>query len=157
MDVEIERQRIVGVGKEAEALEPRFFARLAQRDPARVALAIGVAPELEPAIELAVVGEQRVAVIGREDPRRGRDVTLAARALEERCASTSRRRARPSASPGAARCGGRGLEQGRRCMGEECGGRGPPIAAGLRLPNGVEASRRAGVRSRASRHGRAGA
>jgi hypothetical protein len=31
------------------------------------------------------------------------------------------------------------------------------IAAGLRLPNGVEASRRAGVRSRASRHGRAGA
>ena len=44
VDVEIERQRIGGVGKEAEALEPRFFARLAQRDLARVALAIGSGP-----------------------------------------------------------------------------------------------------------------
>ena len=82
MDVEIERQRIGGVGQEAEALEPRFFARLAQRDLARVALAVGVAPELEPASELAMVGEQRLAVIGREDPRRRRDVSLAAAALE---------------------------------------------------------------------------
>jgi hypothetical protein len=37
-----------------------------------------VSAELEPAAELAVVGEERLAVIGRDDPGRAGDVTLAA-------------------------------------------------------------------------------
>ena len=82
MHVEVERQGILRLRQEAEVREPRFLARLAQRDLARVALPIGVAAELEPAVQLAVVGQQHPAVIRGEDPGRPRDVSLGAAAQE---------------------------------------------------------------------------
>ena len=45
-------------------------------------LAVGVAAELQPAIELAVMRQERTAAIGGEDPGGRRDVAGAARAIE---------------------------------------------------------------------------
>ena len=65
-----------------EARQARFFAGFAEGDFLDVPLAVGVAAQLQPAIELAVVREQRAAAVGRENPGRGRDVARPAGALE---------------------------------------------------------------------------
>jgi hypothetical protein len=48
-------------------------------------LPVGVAAELQPAIQLAMVGEQAAATIGGENPGRARDVPRPTRPLKAIC------------------------------------------------------------------------
>ena len=57
-----------------EARQARFLFRFAQRRARQVAVAIGVAAELQPQAELAVMGQQRARAIGGHQPRRSGEV-----------------------------------------------------------------------------------
>lgn len=82
MDVEIEGRRLGARGGVAELGQAGLFGRLAIRDFGGVGLAVGVASRLEPAIELAVVDEQKTIAGRGGDPGRGRDVPWAAGAIK---------------------------------------------------------------------------
>ena len=82
VDVDVERHHDAVDRHDVEPREARFFAGFAEGDFFDVPLAVGVAAELQPAIELAVVGEQRAAAIGRENPGGARDVAGPAGAVE---------------------------------------------------------------------------
>ena len=80
--VEVERHQHAVDRHEVEAGHARFFAGLAERDFFDLPLAVGVAAELQPAVELAMVRQQAAAAIGRENPGRAGDVPRPAGALE---------------------------------------------------------------------------
>ena len=82
MHVQVERHHHALNGDEVESRQARFLAGFAERHFFDVPLAIGVAAELQPAAQLAMVREQAAAAIGREDPGRRRDVPGPAGALE---------------------------------------------------------------------------
>src|SRR4030095_11595723 len=59
VDVDVERQRRDGIlGEWREVEQVRFLARLAQRDRKRVRLPVRMPTELQPAVELRVMGEE---------------------------------------------------------------------------------------------------
>ena len=62
----------------------RYFrlARLAKRDGEKIRIAVRVPSELEPAAELAVMGEKDLREVGGDDPRRARHVSRTADPLE---------------------------------------------------------------------------
>ncbi len=68
--------------KKLENFQPGFLSRLAQRDLFDAGVPIGMAPELKPTLELAVVGEKHSTMIRRDDPCRTRYVPDTAAAFE---------------------------------------------------------------------------
>ena len=82
VNVEVERRRVVARGGVAELREAGLFGRFAHRDVGGVGLAVGVAAWLEPAIELAMVDEQKTIAGRGGDPGRGGDVARAAGAIK---------------------------------------------------------------------------
>ena len=59
-----------------EIPQARFLPGLAQGRAGQVAVAVGVPARLQPAIELAVVGEQRAPAIGADQPRGSGEMAL---------------------------------------------------------------------------------
>ena len=80
--VDVERHQHAVDRHEIERGHARFFAGFAEGDFFDVPLAVGVAAELQPAVELAVMREQAAAAVGREDPGGARDVAGPAGAVE---------------------------------------------------------------------------
>lgn len=76
MDVEIENFRV----HERDVDEPRLFLRLAQRHFVQREAAVGVAAELQPPVQLAMVREQRPLAIRRDDDCRSGEVSRKTRA-----------------------------------------------------------------------------
>ena len=75
MDIDVQReQRFILEGK-PELLESRFFLGFAKRHLLNVNLTVGMASQLEPAIEFAVVGQQDALSIGCKDPCRSGEMT----------------------------------------------------------------------------------
>lgn len=63
MPVQIEDRRL-----DPQLGQTRFFLGLAQGDPCQIAVAIGMAAQLQPAIELAVMRQQYALAIGTDQP-----------------------------------------------------------------------------------------
>ena len=80
--VDVERHHDAVDRHDIEVRQAGFLAGLAEGDFFDLPLAVGVAAQLQPAVELAVVREQRTAAIGGENPGGGRDVAGPARAVE---------------------------------------------------------------------------
>ena len=78
----VERHQRAVDRHEVEAGHARFLAGFAEGDFVDVPLAVGVAAELQPAVELAVMREQAAAAVGREDPGGAGDVARPAGAVE---------------------------------------------------------------------------
>jgi len=64
VDVDVERQQFAVLRCELKVLHPRLFASFTQRDAVDERFAIGVTAELQPTIELAVVGQQCATPVG---------------------------------------------------------------------------------------------
>ena len=69
-------------GSRVQSLESGLLARLAQGDPQRVGIAVGMAAQLEPSPELAVMGEQHLLEVGRNHPGGAGDVARKAGAFK---------------------------------------------------------------------------
>jgi len=82
MHVDIDGQKCTAAAEKSEVAHPRLLARLPQGDLGHIGIPIGVPSELEPPIELAVMGEEKLTSIAGEDPCRSCNVSLAASALE---------------------------------------------------------------------------
>src|SRR3546814_1491510 len=67
--------QVEDAGHHAQAAQSGFFLRLAQGAPRQVAVAVGVAAELEPAIKLAVVGQPHALPRTVDQPGRGGELT----------------------------------------------------------------------------------
>src|SRR3546814_118918 len=67
--------QVEDAGHHAQAAQSGFFLRLAQGAARQVAVAVGVAAELEPAIKLAVVGQQHALPRTVDQPGRGGEMT----------------------------------------------------------------------------------
>ncbi len=70
--------------RERDVREARFLGRLTQRDAADIRIAVGMPAELEPRIELTVVGQQRGRPGAIDDPGRTRHVADREHAFEAR-------------------------------------------------------------------------
>jgi hypothetical protein len=82
MHVNVERQERPGDRQDVEARHTGFFSSFAESDLFHLRLTIGMPAELQPAVELAMMGKQAAAAVSREDPRRARDVPRPAGSLE---------------------------------------------------------------------------
>ena len=63
-------------GIDAQAGQARFLLRLAQRVARQVAVAVGMAAQLQPHAELAVVGQQHPRAAAVDQPRRRGEVAV---------------------------------------------------------------------------------
>ena len=82
VDIDIEREQRFVLEDKPELSDSRFFLGFAKRHLLNVDLTVGVTPQLEPAIEFAMVGQQDVLSIGRQDPGRAGEMTRLARPLK---------------------------------------------------------------------------
>jgi hypothetical protein len=82
VDVDIDGKQATVNRNEFEVAHAGLLAGLAEGNLFDAALAIGVATQLQPAIKLAVVCEQRSAAVGGENPGGAGDVAGPAGALE---------------------------------------------------------------------------
>jgi len=92
VDVDVEREKTVSTGQPFEVAKTGLLARFAKRYGPCVGVAVGVATELQPTAELAMVGEQEARRIGGEDPARSGDVPRQAGAREAVRARLNERR-----------------------------------------------------------------
>ena len=81
------RRNAVAVEVEDAALHGQpghagLLARLAQRHARQVHVAVGMPAGLQPAVQLAVMGQQRAPAVGADQPARGGEMPGQARALE---------------------------------------------------------------------------
>jgi len=72
--IEIEDLTRAGAGNRREIAKPRLFFRLAQRRSQDIRLPVGVATELQPTIEFAVMSEHHGPTFSRNDPGLGGNV-----------------------------------------------------------------------------------
>ena len=70
MLVQIEDGRVF----QHQAGQARLFLGFLQRHPGQVAVAVGVAAQLQPALQLAVVGQQQALAVGTDQPAAGGEV-----------------------------------------------------------------------------------
>ena len=82
VDIEVEWELAVRSREQVKVGQAGFLLGFALRHLERVGIAVGVAAELEPALQLAVMGEEHRAAVGRDDPRGAGDVAGEAGALE---------------------------------------------------------------------------
>ena len=82
MNIDVEGEQRLILEDKSELLESRFFLGFAKRHLVNVDLTVGVASQLEPAIEFAVVGQQDASSIRCKDPCRSGEMTRPARPLK---------------------------------------------------------------------------